>query len=307
MTSIGLICDHSSALLAGRIEQVGYTTVRLDPRQFGMLGMSEIPAADTWVVDCVDTDSVAESIADLDGRLLALSNRPNHNNTGAYVDWCDKIIRTLDKWHADQWQAEKQSSQTTPEAFSALEGVWLLVGSTGATEAIARFFYSLDPVPPVAFIYAQHIDAPQQAMLKSVVRSNKDLAGSLVVGRHWLNPGHVYIVPAASQIKVTSHGEIFSTRETWAGPETPDLNQLMYTLSGMQQAPTGAIMFSGAGEDGVIGLKALAGRGTRIWVQQPDTAAAPSMPSRALDSMRVQKQGSPQELARALLELYLPK
>jgi chemotaxis response regulator CheB len=301
--SIGLICDHHSAVLAGRIERAGYKTVRLE---IGRLNKGGLPDVSTWVLDCVDIDTAADAIAEQDIQLLTLSNRPLHSDASNYHHWCDRIIQTLDKWHSEQWQEDKQSQLTCADEYSAVAGVWLLVGSAGATEAIVQFFNRLDPLPPLAFIYAQHINPEQQGMLKTVVRSNPELVGSLIVGRHWLNPGHVYIVPAGCQIKMTSHGEIFSSRQPWVGPETPDFNQLMAMLSGLQQPLAGVIMFSGAGEDGVVGLQALAARGSRIWVQQPDTAAVPSMPLRALESAVVQKQGSPQQLAREIIELYRP-
>ena len=175
---------------------------------------------------------------------------------------------------------------------------------TGAVTAVSAFFSAFTHVPPVAFVYAQHIRANQQRMLTAIGHANPRLTCALAVGRHWLNPGHVLIVPAACRLEFSKQGEVFSVRDQWGTSETPNIDRLMLTMSGMRPSPAGAILFSGAGTDGVEGLRALQAVGTRIWVQDPASAVSPSMPRTALDLGLVSHSGTPEELAAEFMRLY---
>jgi chemotaxis response regulator CheB len=298
---IGIICDHNSAVLAGRIKAAGYRVKRVMPEN---LVPGELPEVNAWVIDCGDNAEVAEAMSWIDARVLALSNRPEPSQLEGYHHWCNRILSTLDKWTADLWHAQPNPSPTSAGGYARVQGVWILAGSTGALPAVSEFFAALERIPPVAFVYAQHIHADQQNLLTTIGRANRKLVCTLALGRHWLNVGHVLIAPAACRLGFTRQGEVFSVRDSWDTRETPNISQLMMALSGLKPAAAGAIMLSGAGHDGREGLRALHARGTRIWAQDPATAAAPSMPRAAIDQNLASNIASPKELAAALLALY---
>lgn len=299
--TIGIICDHSSLLLAGRIIGAGYRIVRVSPDK---LVPGKLADTDAWVVDCADHTLVADAVAWIEQEVLVLSNRPDPSDQLNYSSWCKRIIHTLDKWSADFWHAGNAQTVSVLEAYAEVEAVWILAGSTGGVNAASEFFGAFTHIPPVAFVYAQHIQANQQSMLTAVGHSNPNLCCSLAVGRHWLNPGHVLIVPAACRLEFSKQGEVFSVRDQWGTAETPNINQLMLTMSGMSPSPAGAIIFSGAGKDGSEGLRALQAVGTRIWVQDPSSAVSPSMPQNAIDLGLVVHSATPGELGAEFMRLY---
>jgi chemotaxis response regulator CheB len=299
--TIGIICDHKSLLLAGRLIGAGYRLVRVLPENLVPGAMED---TDAWVVDCSDNALVADAMAWIEQEVLVLSNRPQPSDLVAYSHWCDRIIRTLDKWSADFWHANSTPTQSVPEAYSRVQGVWVLAGSSGGVNAVSEFFAAFTHVPPIAFVYAQHIRARQQAMLTAVGNSRPELCCSLAVGRHWLNPGHVLIVPAACRLEFTKQGQVVSVRDQWGTSETPNIDQLMLTMSGMTPSPAGAIIFSGTGKDGSEGLRALQAVGTRIWAQDPASAVSPSMPQTAIDLGLVAHSATPAALGAAFMRLY---
>jgi chemosensory pili system protein ChpB (putative protein-glutamate methylesterase) len=298
---IGVICEQSTSVLVGRVRAAGYKAIRVSPAQ---LVPDELPVVDAWVVDCPDNSDVADAMAWIETRVLALSNRPDLSDLAEYRNWCDRIIRTLDKWNASFWQNTGEQSGSTSEGYADVEAVWILAASAGGVPAVSEFLAALTHVPPVAFIYAQHIEADQQDLLKAIGHVNRDIPCALAIGRHWLNPGRILIAPATCQLRFTNWGEVFSTREPWETRETPHINQVMMAMSGLQPAPGGAIIFSGTGTDGCAGLRALQAVGTRVWAQDPSTAVAPSMPQSAIDAGLVSRTGSAQDLAAAMSELY---
>ena len=299
--TIGIICDHSSQVLAGRIIGAGYRIVRVSPEK---LIPGELADTAAWVVDCADNSPVADAMAWIEQEVLVLSNRPDPSQQLEYRSWCDRIIHTLDKWSADFWHASSVQTESVPEAYAEVKAVWVMAGSTGGVNAVSEFFSAFTHVPPVAFVYAQHIRANQQSMLTAVGHSNPKLCCSLAVGRHWLNPGHVLIVPAACRLEFSKQGQVVSVRDHWGTSETPNIDQLMLTMSGMSPSPAGAVIFSGAGKDGSEGLRALQAVGTRIWAQDPSSAVSPSMPQNAIDLGLVAYSATPRELATEFMRLY---
>jgi chemotaxis response regulator CheB len=156
-------------------------------------------------------------------------------------------------------------------------------------------------------IYTQHIHHTQQSTLVTIGAGNKKLSCYLALGRHWLNRGHVLIVPATSQLRFLRYGEVFSIREPWQTPETPNLHALMLATCGMQPSLSGAISFSGAGSDSCKGLAACSEIVTTIWAQGPSTCEAPSMPDAAIDEGLASCVASPEKLAEKLLDRYPPE
>ncbi len=296
---IGLICDHTSPVLAGDILRAGYRILRVSPEH---LAPDSLQPVDAWVVDCENSNAIAEATLWLEPRLVALSNRPNPSDIKAYRGWCDRIIGTLDRWTADIRHADAARTQSEPGRFADVEAVWVLSGSTGAFGAVKQFLRRFSHVPRIAFVYAQHIDPRQEGSLTLIGAANQDIRCSLALGRHWLNPGQLLITPASSQLRFGRQGEVYSTRDPWPTPETPSIDKLLLSLSGIK--PDGAIVLSGAGRDGCEGLAALAEMGTRIWVQDPETCEAPSMPRSALQARLASVVDTPEGLARRLLTMY---
>ncbi len=298
---IGLICDHDSLVLAGRMVQAGYKPLRLTPAQLLEDRPERVIA---WVVDCIDSSPVADAMESIEEQVLVLSNRPDPSAPVEYHGWCERIVNTLDRWSADHWHASNNRTNTSPGDYAAVQAVWIIAGSTGGIPAAAEFFGAFTHVPPVAFVYAQHIGPHNQNMLTTVGHSNPGLRCTLALGRHWLNPGHVLIVPAACRLKFSRGGEVFSVRDDWGNRETPNIDGLMLTMSGLNPSPAGAIVFSGNGSDGAGGARALATMGTRIWAQNPETAVAPSMPRSVIATGMVERSAEPGALAAEFMKLY---
>ena len=295
---IGVICDSPASLLAGRIARAGYRVTRVHPDDLTPGNHEDVSA---WVLDCDDEDPVAEAIAWIDNRVLALSNRPATTSPVEYRHWSDRILRTLDRWYAADWHEEADTTGTTPQAFADVESVWLLAGSTGAVASVTEFLVALEEIPPVAFIYAQHIQPERDRMLTAIGNANKNVGCSLALGRHWLNPGHLLIVPASRQLQFGRAGEVFSTRDPWPSRETPNINSLMGSMSGLGSLLGGAIMFSGAGKDGCDMLPELHTMGCKLWAQEPEGCLAPMMPQTAIDTGLIEYSGTPEALAEHFL------
>lgn len=299
---IGVLCDASFSVVAARIKAAGYRIARVSP---DMLSSGSRPGVDAWVVDCEQPNSVAEALASIDTPIVAISNRPNPENRGAFRAWTERVIRSLDRLTADAWHGRTGAASSHPAAYTGVEGVWLLVGSSGADSAAREFLEALPWVPPVAFLFAQHVEAGDElALTNRLNKVNRHLHCELALGRHWFNPRQLLVVPARCGLEFGPHGEVFSLRESWEGRFDPYIDQLMMKLAGITPALSGVITLSGDSTDGLQGARALRDSGVRIWAQAPKTAKAPAMP-KWIDKLRIaSKVGSPTELALEFLDFY---
>ena len=300
---IGVICDASFSALAGRIKTSGYRIARVSP---GMLVPGSLPPVDAWVVDCNDTDLIADALTWIETPVMALSNRPEPTDRIAYKAWGERIVRALDKWTANARHCDKQKMpQSSATAWADVQGVWVLVGSLGAERAVAEFLGALPWIPPVAMVYAQHWEGSQTPLVEQFSAANKRLKCSMALGRNWLNPGHMLVTPNDCRIQFAGQGEVFSMPETW-GPRaaTPHIDKLVLDLMGLRSGVSGMIVFSGGSSDGLQAARALNAMGTRIWCQTPRTAVRPGLPMAVQKLKLASNHGTPAELAADFADLY---
>lgn len=298
---IGVICDASFSPLAGRIKGSGYRIARVPPK---MLVPGNLPPVDAWVVDCDDTDLIADALAWIEKPIVALSNRPEPSDRSAYKCWAERIVKTLDKWTADARHGRCVETRSCATSWADVEGIWVLAGAAGTDDAVAEFLESLPWVPPVAMIYAQHAKGSQTGVVEKLSAAHAHVRCSLALGRHWLNPGHLLVTPNSCRIGLSAQGEVYSLRDSWGGDECPNIDQLIMELMGLQPGPSGLILFSGDSGDGLQGALALRSSGVRVWAQSPDSAAQPGLPRAAQRLHLAANTGTPTELAADFAGLY---
>ena len=298
---IGVICDASFSPLAGRIKGAGYRIARVSPQ---MVVPGSLPPVDVWVLDCYDTDLIADALAWIETPVVALSNRPAPSDRDAFREWAQRILKTLDKWTADRRHGQAMETRSVATSWGDVEGIWVLAGSAGTDDAVAEFLESLPFVPPVAMVYAQHSERIQTRVVEKLSGANKQVQCSLALGRHWLNPGHLLVTPNSCRIGFSNHGEVYSLREPWGSQECPNIDQLVMELMGLRPGPCGMILFSGESGDGLKGAMALRQNGARVWVQNPDSTAFPGLPKAAGKLGLAANAGTPAELAADFAGLY---
>lgn len=157
--------------------------------------------------------------------------------------------------------------------------VWVLAASTGGVEAVVEFLRNLPKnIQNVAFLYVQHIAVNISETLKKAVVNNTDWKVFSCEKSHMLCSGCVYIVSPAFQFEITSTGVIHPVRETWVGPFSPSVDQVMAKVARAYGKTSGAIIFSGMGDDGSKSCHYMKHSGGQIWVQSPESCTVDSMP-----------------------------
>lgn len=257
---------------------------------------------DAWIFDA-RTDDVLELLLGTGRFLLPADNIPEPGDPRAVATWVEGLLTQLDV--ALSAGVESGDARRT-DRWGEVRGVWLLAGSAGATGAVQDFLNAFTRPPPVAFLYAQHLDPEQWSLLRRFTLQNRQFSLRSSEGVRALEPAALIMISPRYKIVLNPFGQLTTTRQAWAGPHTPDINELLVILSQAQLPSPGVIVFSGMGSDGVESLRIFEAAGGRIWAQSPASATCPAMPQAALDSGLVQRSGDPVALARALENLYTP-
>jgi chemosensory pili system protein ChpB (putative protein-glutamate methylesterase) len=165
---------------------------------------------------------------------------------------------------------------------------------------VQAFLSAFSEPPPVAFIYAQHLEPQLQHQLERFTPQNAAFSFELVEGSHVLAARQVLVVTPRHRITLHNSGRVNCARSPWNTEHTPDINELITLLSTLDHPDRGVILFSGMGDDGCEALPTFDASGGSIWAQSPASAASEGIPRAAIATGLVERVGEPAALAEAL-------
>jgi two-component system, chemotaxis family, protein-glutamate methylesterase/glutaminase len=151
--------------------------------------------------------------------------------------------------------------------------------SAGGIEALGRVVRGLPPDIPAAILVVVHIS--EHSVLPAVIQRASALPTAHARDGEVPRPGRIYIAPPGVHLLLEDHHLRLrhGPRENGARPAIDPL--FRSAARSLRDRGVGVIL-SGQLDDGVAGLYAIKARGGLAIVQDPDDAAAPSMPRHAL-------------------------
>lgn len=178
--------------------------------------------------------------------------------------------------------------------------VWVLAASLGGPAAVKAFLDQLPANLPVAFVYAQHIDAAFEAQLPQIIGRHNDWQIVNCVAGTGLAAGQVLVAPIERAIQFGPDRQVQLRDTPWPGPYQPAIESVIDEVMRGFAPACGAIIFSGMGEDGVAACGRMRQRGMEVWTQTAESAACAVMPQAVLEAGHSSRQGTPEQLASAM-------
>lgn len=327
---VGVIADSSLQrhIVCKALQSFGYEIAatyspdRVDNRTLANAGM------DVWLVDLEDEDRWLDFITDLlemaDVPILFGDGKAPHVTSPRYPSWERRIYskvkelvgqpmlareRLVPEVVEDKPQTYARIPLPTEFAANAKAGevppadyVWVLGASLGGPAAVKTFLDALPEGLPLAFILAQHIDAGFQKVLAQVLGRHNQFNFVEVVQGYRLRHSDVLIAPVEHVVSIDRDARIRFHKEDWDGPYSPSIDQVMDLTVDALGTRTGAILFSGMGNDGAIAGQKMKRMNVPVWAQTADTCASSSMPDSARAVGCVSFSGSPRDLALQLTQ-----
>lgn len=179
---------------------------------------------------------------------------------------------------------------------------WVLGASFGGPEALKRFLGAFAAPPSAALIIGQHIgDGFVEVLAAQLTRATCFKVQPAADGSE-LEPGRVYVAPVRQRLRIDAARRIRLEDEGERHTYMPSIDRLMEEVARRFGKRSGAIVFSGMGDDGTRGAVAIARAGGTVWAQDSASCAIDSMPNCARATGAVTHSGSPEALAAALAE-----
>ena len=152
--------------------------------------------------------------------------------------------------------------------------------SAGGVHALQMFFENLPDDVDAAFVVVVHLDPGHQSELSNILAARTSMPVAQVSGRVRLEARHVYVIPPNRQLMVTDQHLAIAEFDEPRWQRAPI--DLFFRSLAAQRGDDFAIILSGAGSDGSVGIKAVKEAGGIILVQDPDEAEYGSMPRSAV-------------------------
>lgn len=267
---------------------------------FRVQSMLERRVVDAWIVDA-HAEAVLNHLLPTGCYVLPADNIPDVSGRRHFNLWMDSLLRQLEM---ALLRPPVVASMSSRRRWQEVEAVWLLAGSAGATDAVQRFLNAFVEQPPVAFLYAQHLDPQLHHQLERFTLASDLFSLAISQGSHALERGSIVMISPTHKVTLHETGRITSNSEAWNTDHTPDINELLILLSALRVAQRGVIVFSGMGDDGREALPTFDASGGTIWAQSPASAMSGAMPSAAIATGLVERVGDPASLAAAFSARY---
>jgi two-component system, chemotaxis family, CheB/CheR fusion protein len=180
-----------------------------------------------------------------------------------------------------------------------------LGASAGGLVPLEQFFGQVPPNSGMAYVVVQHLDPTQKALLAELLQRTTAMPVHEAEHDMHVEPDCVYVIPPNAELSVV-HGML--NLETPAAPRGLRLpiNVLFSSLARDQGEQSVAVVLSGMGADGTLGLQAIKAVGGLTAVQQPDTAQFDAMPKSAIAAGCADMVAPPAELPARILD-YLTR
>lgn len=156
--------------------------------------------------------------------------------------------------------------------------------SAGGLDALEQYLENVPENSNMAYIVIQHLDPTHKGMLPELLQRTSKMKVMQVKDRMPVKQNVVYVIPpnkTMSILKGVLH--LFEPVET-RGLRLP-IDYFLQTLADDQKERAVAVILSGMGSDGSIGIRSIKEQNGIVMVQEPSSAKFDSMPQKAMKSV----------------------
>jgi two-component system CheB/CheR fusion protein len=177
--------------------------------------------------------------------------------------------------------------------------------SAGGIGALQTFFSALPEQTGAAFVVIVHLDPRSHSDLSSILAPRARMPIVQVAATEKLHANHVYVISPDRRLHITDDHISAAEFDEPRGHRAPI--DLFFRSMAECHGEGYAVILTGGGSDGAIGVRAVKEAGGIILVQDPDEAEHPSMPRSAIATGIADFVLPVRELAAQLVELIRNK
>jgi two-component system, chemotaxis family, CheB/CheR fusion protein len=172
--------------------------------------------------------------------------------------------------------------------------------SAGGLDAIYNFFDNMPGDSGMAFVVVTHLDPSHESMLPNLIQNHTPMMVLRAETGIPVQPDTVYVIPPDHDLGIMNGGLKLLDHDTPFGAKAP-INTFLKFLADDQKEYGVAVILSGMGSDGTLGVQAVKGEMGMVMAQDPGTAAYGSMPESAIGTGLVDYVLAPEDMPGQLI------
>ena len=165
-----------------------------------------------------------------------------------------------------------------PAAFNVVA----LAASAGGLNALTHVLAALPAGFPAPIIVVQHLDPRHRSLMAEILARRTALRVMEAKGGERVERGCAYVAPANRHLLVTPDHTLSLTETELVHFVRPSADLLFESVAASFKERAIAVVLSGSGQDGAMGVKAINKMGGTVIVQDARNAEFPGMPEAAL-------------------------
>lgn len=155
--------------------------------------------------------------------------------------------------------------------------------SAGGLEALEHFLSHVPKNSGMAFVIIQHLDPTRKGIMPELLQRTTGIKVLQVKDRSRVQPDSVYVIPPNKDMSIL-HGVLHLLEPTSPRGLRLPIDFFLRSLAQDREEQSIAVILSGMGSDGTLGLRAIKEKGGAVLVQDPASAKFDGMPRSAIDS-----------------------
>lgn len=175
-------------------------------------------------------------------------------------------------------KASGQRRCTTDSSRLAVVGIG---ASAGGLSALKTFFKNMPEQDRLAIVLVMHLIPDQESHLAEVLQPHGNMPVIQVNEEMQLEPRHVYVIPPGHNLRaIDTHIRVTKLEEN--RKQRAPVDRFLRTLANAHTSNAIAVILSGTGSDGVLGIKEIKEKGGLTIAQEPNECEFDGMPRSAI-------------------------
>ena len=180
-----------------------------------------------------------------------------------------------------------------------------IASSAGGLAALTRLLSRLPPTLPASVLVVQHLDPRHESLMADILSRRTSLAVKQAEDGEAVQPGTVYIAPPDKHLLANVDRTLSLTQSELVHFVRPSADLLFESVAAAFRERAIAVVHTGSGSDGAMGVRAIKKTGGTVIAQDEETSEFFSMPSAAIETGQVDFILSVDEIPQALVALVV--
>ena len=182
-----------------------------------------------------------------------------------------------------------------------------LAASAGGLKALTDVLAGLGSDFPTPLVVVQHLDPRHRSLMAEILGKRTAIPAKEASEGDRMVPGHIYVAPPNRHLLVNADGTLSLTQTELVHFVRPSADLLFESTAAAYRERAIAVVLSGSGKDGAMGVKAIKKMGGTVIAQDEKTAEFVGMPEAARETGAVDFVLPLSEIAAALQMLVKGK